>query len=105
MYLPWNPSNPWGQGISCTQLLWKPRDPSREGPPIYLVTFEASRPLGQGTVHVSSYCGNHAIRAGKAHPFTQLPLKIRDPWRQGTLHVRSYCGNLAIRAGKAHALP
>jgi hypothetical protein len=61
--------------------------------------------MGQGTVHVSSYCGNPAIRAGKAYPFTQLPLKTRDPWGQGTLHVRSYCGNPAIRAGKVHAFP
>jgi hypothetical protein len=105
MYLPWNPRKPWWQGTSCTQLLWKPRDPRREGTQIYLVPFETSRPMGQVTVHVSSYCVNTAIRAGKAHPFTELPLKTRDPLGQGTLHVRSYCGSPTIRAGKAHAFP
>jgi hypothetical protein len=58
------------RNTSCTQLLCKPCDPSKGGPPIYLVTFETSRPMWKGTVHVSSYCGNPAIRAGKANPFT-----------------------------------
>jgi hypothetical protein len=31
---------------SCTQLLWKPQDPSREDTHIYLITFEKSRYLG-----------------------------------------------------------
>jgi hypothetical protein len=84
MYLPWNPRNPWGQGTSCTQLLWKPRAPCREGAPIYLITFETSRPMGQGTVHVSSYCGSPTIRAGKAHAFQYFPRKPRDVSRQGT---------------------
>jgi hypothetical protein len=58
------------RNTSCKQLLRKLHDPSREGTPIYLVTFKTSRPMGQGTVHVSGYCGNPAIQAGKAHPFT-----------------------------------
>jgi hypothetical protein len=64
-------SRPVGsRNTSSTQLLWKPRDPSKEGAPIFLVTFETLRPMGQRTVHVSSYYVNPAIRAGKAHPFT-----------------------------------
>jgi hypothetical protein len=71
---------------SCTHLLWKTRDPSREDTHLYLVTFETSqpelgrrthllsylrnsRPTGQGTVHVNSYCGNPANWAGKAQTF------------------------------------
>jgi hypothetical protein len=61
---------------SCTQLLWKPRDQSREDTPIYLVTFENSRSMEQGALHVRSYCGNPAIQAGKAHAF---PLLQRKP--------------------------
>jgi hypothetical protein len=64
--------------FSCIQLLWKPHDPSKEGAPIYLVTFETSWPMSRGTVHVSSYCGNSAIRAGKAHAFPYFPRKPRD---------------------------
>jgi hypothetical protein len=55
---------------SCTQLLWKPHDPSREDTPIYLVTFETSRLVGQGTLYVSSDCGNPATLVRKAHTFT-----------------------------------
>jgi hypothetical protein len=57
------------RNTSCTQLLRKHRDPSKEGAPIYLVTFETSRPIGRSRVHVSSYCGNTAIQAGKARTF------------------------------------
>jgi hypothetical protein len=77
---------------SCTQLLWKPRNPSKESARIYLVTFENSRLVGQGTLNVRSYYGKPAARAGKVYPFTSLHLKPRDPWGQGTIHVRSYCG-------------
>jgi hypothetical protein len=86
---------------SCTQLLWKPRDPGRQGTPIYLCTFDTSRPVGQGTLHVRTCCGNPATRARKAHTFIsylwnfmtqgarhssckQLLRKPRNPGRQGT---------------------
>jgi hypothetical protein len=54
---------------SCTQLLWKPHGPCGEDAPIYLVTFETRDSWGQGTLHICSYCGNPAIRAGKARTF------------------------------------
>jgi hypothetical protein len=72
------------RNTSCKQLLWKTRDTSKEGAPIYLVTFETSRPMGHRTDHVGSYCGNPAIRAGKAHTFLYLPRKSRDVASQGT---------------------
>jgi hypothetical protein len=40
---------------SCTQLLWNPRDTSKEGAPFYLVTFENWLPMGQGKLHVRMY--------------------------------------------------
>jgi hypothetical protein len=55
---------------SCTRLLWKPRDPRREDAPIYLITFETSRLMGQGKLLVRSYFGNPATRTRKAHTFT-----------------------------------
>jgi hypothetical protein len=81
---------------SCTQLLWKPRDSSREQTPIYLVAFETSRPVG---------ARNRAC--------TQLLRKPRHPGRQGKrisvltaetspcgqsrhTHLRIYLGHLKI---------
>jgi hypothetical protein len=67
------------RNTSYTQVMWKLRDQSREGVPVYLDTFKNSRTVGQGTVHVSSYCRHPAIRARKAHPFTWLAFKTSDP--------------------------
>jgi hypothetical protein len=63
---------------SCTTLLWKPRDQSREGTPIYLVTFENSRSIEKGALDVRSYCGNPAIQTGKAHEFPLLPRNLKN---------------------------
>jgi hypothetical protein len=52
---------------SCKQLLWKPRNPGRQGKPIYLVTFENSPPVGAR----NTSC-------------TQLLRKPHDPSRKGT---------------------
>jgi hypothetical protein len=52
---------------SCTQLLWKPHDPSREDTPIYLVTFETSRLVGARNTSCK-----------------QLLWNPRDPSREGT---------------------
>jgi hypothetical protein len=35
------------RNTSCTQLLWNPRDTSKEGALFYLVTFENWRPRGK----------------------------------------------------------
>jgi hypothetical protein len=66
----WNLETRGAWHSSCTQLLWKPHNPSREDTPIYLVTFEPRDPWGQGTLHVCSYCGSPATQSGKTHPFT-----------------------------------
>jgi hypothetical protein len=52
---------------SCTHLLWKPRGPSKEGVPVYLVTFETSRSVEE----------RHST-------YKQLLWKPRDAVRQGT---------------------
>jgi hypothetical protein len=42
-----SPQPVWARYASCTQLLWKPHDPSsRDDTPIYTVTFETSRLVG-----------------------------------------------------------
>jgi hypothetical protein len=47
-----------------------PGNLGRLGTPIYVFTMESLQPLGQGTLHVRSYCGNPTTQAGKTHTFT-----------------------------------
>jgi hypothetical protein len=88
---------------SYTQLLWKPRGPSREDTRIYLVTFETSQLVGarntsckqwlwkprdpskEGT-HIYLFTFENSRRVGARNTScTQLLRKPRDPGRQGTL--------------------
>jgi hypothetical protein len=42
-----SPKHMGARHTSCTPLLWKPHDPSREDTSLYLIAFETSRPMGK----------------------------------------------------------
>jgi hypothetical protein len=80
-------------------------DPSRESTPLYLVTFETSRPMGARNTSYKHLLRRPRNPGRKGTPTYLVTLKTRDPGGQKTLHVRSYCRNTAIRADKAHLFP
>jgi hypothetical protein len=93
-YLSWKLRKPVAaRHTSCTQLLWKPRGPSREGKHVYLTTFATSRPVGSRNTSCKQLLWKPRDPSKEGAPIYLVTFETSRPTGQGTVPVSSYCGN------------